>query len=111
MIDTDVLSGLGQIAGLAGLSIGLVLLIFRDAIRMKIFSPNIGRENSYQLMRQLLYLTWSIAVIGILVWGFLSYQGAEISQDRPVEVSASGNGTAVVTTGENSPVVIDRNDE
>jgi hypothetical protein len=69
-MDTETLKTVGQIAGIGGLSIGLILLIFRDVIRRNIF-PNLSRQQGYSLLRMIIILTWSIALVGILAWVYV----------------------------------------
>jgi hypothetical protein len=63
---TDALQALGQIAGIAGLSVGAALFVFRDIIRKQIFTT-LTSIASYRLMRLLIVAAWSIAIVGILV--------------------------------------------
>jgi uncharacterized membrane protein len=60
-------STIGKIAGLGGLCIGLVLYIFRDIIRKRIF-PMLPPEQAYRLLRLIVLCTFVIAVIGIMLW-------------------------------------------
>lgn len=65
----ETLEKLGAIAGVAGISLGVFLLIFRDVVRKTIFS-NLPPAESYRLLRLIIILTWSIAVLGVLAWWF-----------------------------------------
>lgn len=60
---------LGKIAGIAGISIGAFVLIFRSVIRKNIF-PMMEKNQAYKLVKLIIILTWSIAVLGISVWAF-----------------------------------------
>jgi hypothetical protein len=68
-MNLETLKVFGQIAGLAGLSLGVVLILFREIIRKKIF-PDLTREHAYRLLRLIVVLVWSIAVIGIGSWSY-----------------------------------------
>ena len=48
-----VLEVVGKVAGLGGISLGVVLLIFREAIRKNIF-PTLPADHAYRLIRQLM---------------------------------------------------------
>lgn len=62
----------GQIAGIGGLAIGMLVLIFRDVIRKKIF-PKLSREQAYSLLRLILILAWSVALVGIAAWVYTNH--------------------------------------
>jgi hypothetical protein len=68
-MDIEVLKILGQVAGLAGVSLGVFLLIFRDIIGKKVF-PTLTKSQAFRLFVLLSILTWSIAVFGIGAWLF-----------------------------------------
>ena len=63
-MELNLLKTVGQIAGIGGLAIGMLVLIFRDVIRKKIF-PKLSREQAYSLLRLILILAWSVALVGI----------------------------------------------
>lgn len=58
---------MGKIAGIGGLALGTLLILFRDVVRKNIFS-NLTREQSYKLLRLIIVLVWSVAIIGIAAW-------------------------------------------
>lgn len=66
---------MGKIAGLGGLSLGVLLLLYRPFIKKATFPdpPELG----YRLLRLFLILTFSIAAIGIGAWVYLSVTHAE----------------------------------
>jgi hypothetical protein len=63
----DVLENMGKIAGIGGLALGTFLLLFREVIRKNIFS-GLTRDQSYKLIRLILILVWTIAILGIVSW-------------------------------------------
>lgn len=63
----EILEIMGKVAGIGGLALGTLLLLFRDVIRKNIFS-NLTRDQSYRLIRLILILVWSIALAGIAAW-------------------------------------------
>jgi hypothetical protein len=63
-MEPQVLEIVGKIAGIGGLSVGVFLLLFRDVIRKKIFAQ-LTKEQSYNLLKWVLILTWSLAIVGI----------------------------------------------
>ncbi len=65
-MDAKLFEVLGKYAGLAGISIGLVLLIFLAILKKKL--PGSKEESS--IILQVMYLTFAIGVIGIVAWFF-----------------------------------------
>jgi hypothetical protein len=82
-MDINVLRTFGQVAGLAGLSVGVVLLLFRDGIRKNIFS-SLTREHSLQLIRLILIIVWSLAIIGISAWTYAESEAREVRWKQSV---------------------------
>ena len=69
-MDAGILEVAGKIAGIGGLAIGVFLLLFRDVIHKNIF-PNLDKEKAYRLLRLIVILVWSIAVVGIGAWAYV----------------------------------------
>jgi hypothetical protein len=61
MNGAGILKIVGQIAGLAGLSLGVFLLLFKDFFRQK-FLQRVGKDQSYALIRLFMWLTWTLAL-------------------------------------------------
>jgi hypothetical protein len=72
-MDLQILKTFGQIAGVAGLSLGVLLVVSRDIIRKRIF-PNLTQEHAYRLLRLVVILVWSMAVLGIAAWAYSDHQ-------------------------------------
>lgn len=62
----EIMESVGKVAGIGGLSIGLVLIIFRQVILKNM--EVIDRKRAYRLLRLTVILTWSIAVLGLVLW-------------------------------------------
>lgn len=60
LMDAHILKIVGQIAGVAGIALGVFLLLFRDVIRKQIFSK-LTRDQSFKLFALILVLVWSVA--------------------------------------------------
>jgi hypothetical protein len=71
----------GQIAGIGGLAIGTLLILFRDVIRKNVF-PTLSKNHAYSLLRLILILTWSVAVLGVVAWYFSATASSPISKSR-----------------------------
>ena len=66
-MDLEIVKVVGQVAGIGGLSIGFVILIFRDIIRKNIF-PSLTKSQSFRIILIVVICTWSIALSGIGAW-------------------------------------------
>ena len=73
-MDAEILKIVGQVAGIGGIALGVLLLVFRDVIRKKIF-PTLTKEQAYKLLRLVLVLVWLVALAGIGAWVWVSTQG------------------------------------
>ena len=83
----------GQIAGIGGIAFGVVLVLYRDIIRKKIFS-RLGDVYSYRLLRLITILVWSLAVVGLAAWFWSPKSGP--GNQRAELVSLLRNRAAVV---------------
>jgi hypothetical protein len=98
-MEADILKAVGQIAGIGGLALGVFLLLFRDIIRKNIF-PKMPAPEAYRLLRLITVAVWSIAVVGIGAWVFVSHgSGATVKADCGVAVGGNVSGT--VTSNSN----------
>lgn len=76
-MDAELLKIVSQVAGIGGIALGVLLLIFRDVIRKKIF-PMLTKEQAYKLLRFVLVLAWLAALAGIVAWAWVStYPGED----------------------------------
>jgi hypothetical protein len=83
----EILRTLGSIAGIGGIALGVMLLVFRDIIRKKVFAQ-LTRAQSYDLLRLVTVLTWSVAVLGIAAWAWGGSVGGVVANDG---VAAGGD--------------------
>ena len=63
----EILKIVGQVAGIGGLSIGLIILVFRDILRQKFF-PRLTKAQAFRVIRMIIICTWSVAIVGICAW-------------------------------------------
>lgn len=66
-MEISLLKTVGQVAGLGGLSIGLLILIFRPIISQR-FLPQLDRKRAYRLLLLIIIFTWVTALAGIAAW-------------------------------------------
>lgn len=88
-MDSSILKTVGEIAGIGGLSLGVVLLVFRDVIRKKIF-PTLTKEHAYRLLRLIVILTFAVGLAGLAAW-VLTKRGAAISYNNVTNIGAVQN--------------------
>jgi hypothetical protein len=93
-MDVQVFRTLGGIAGLAGLAIGMILLLYREIVRKSIF-PSLTRRDAYRLLRNIAILAWSVAMFGILCWVW-STAIVHRNQPAPAVVAAAPEEEMVV---------------
>lgn len=70
MADFTMLEKVGQIAGIGGLSLGVLTLVFRDVVRKNIF-PNLAQRHAFRIIRLIVALTFCIAALGIGAWVYV----------------------------------------
>jgi|GEM_PF-5079040 len=62
-----ILETVGKVAGIGGIALGVLLILFRNVLRKEVF-PTLTRDQAFKLIRLLLILVWSIALVGITAW-------------------------------------------
>lgn len=63
----DLLETLLAAAGLGGFCVGLLLVIFKETLRAK-FISKLSKEHSFEIVKTIIWLTWSISVLGLIAW-------------------------------------------
>ena len=66
-MSADLLKSLGQIAGIAGIAVGVLLVVFRDIIRKEIF-PRLTKAQSFKVLTLIIITVWSVALVGVGAW-------------------------------------------
>jgi len=61
---------LGQIAGIGGITIGLISTVFGIILKNKVLS-NFSSDNAFKIVRLIIILSFLIGVIGIGAWVYL----------------------------------------
>jgi hypothetical protein len=57
----------GGVAGLAGLAVGMILLLYREILTKNVF-PTLSKRDAYRLLQNIAVLAWSVAMCGIVGW-------------------------------------------
>jgi hypothetical protein len=69
-IDSEILKTVGQVAGIGGIAIGALILVFREIIRKNIF-PNLIRQQAYRLLVLMVVFVWTVAIAGLVAWTYV----------------------------------------
>ncbi len=80
-METSIIKNVGQVAGIGGIALGILLIIFRDVIRRDAFSK-LTKEHSYKIFRLILILTFMTAILGLSAWLFSHYYQVSIRAER-----------------------------
>jgi hypothetical protein len=94
-MDVQVFRTLGGIAGLAGLAIGMILLLYREIVRKNVF-PALTKRDAYRLLRNIAILAWSVAMFGILCW---VWSTAILHRNQPAAAVAAAPEEPLVVAG------------
>ncbi len=68
IVTTGVLGVVGQVAGIGGLALGVLLLVLRDIIRKNIFPKFKDERLAFRLLRLIVVTVWTVAILGIVAW-------------------------------------------
>jgi hypothetical protein len=93
-MEIQLLQAVGKIAGIGGLALGVFVLLFEEVIRKNIF-PMLSDDHASGLIRQFMYLTFGVAVVGIAAWTYVSVRippasAAPIRAVQPGAVNLAG---------------------
>jgi hypothetical protein len=102
-VDSTILKVVGQVAGVAGIALGVFLLLFRDVIRKQIF-PELTKQQAYRLLTLVLILVWSIAVCGIVAWVWGSLAGGSDELKPNAVTSPPSSVFTVIDALTNDPI-------
>jgi hypothetical protein len=91
MLEAEVIKAAGQIGGIGGIALGVMLFLFRDIIAKNIF-PKLPAEKAYRLLRLITVCVWSLAVLGMGAWVFASRALAPAA-DQSTEIKGDNNST------------------
>ena len=76
-METSLLKTIGQIAAIGGISLGIILLLFKDAVQKQIIPLFKEKEIGTKILRSLRTGVWTIAVAGVAAWVFSSFGGTD----------------------------------
>lgn len=85
VMQTDVLTSLGKIAGLGGIAVGVLMLVFRDVLNQKLLpETGLNSDQAYHIIWALVVFTFGIASIGVIAW----IVGRAVGPERPAPLPA-----------------------
>lgn len=74
-MDTAIVETLARIAGIGGVAVGVLLVLFREVLRRTVFS-RISPDHSFRLLRLVVVFTGVVAVGGLATWAVTARQGS-----------------------------------
>jgi hypothetical protein len=95
VMDPALLKIFGATAGLGGLAVGAVVIVFSNIIRKNIF-PRLPARESYRLLRLIVVSTFSIATVGIVAWAFVEVRGTGTAPQTKTAIT-SGAGSSIIS--------------
>jgi hypothetical protein len=84
------LKSVGAVAGIGGIALGVFLLLFRDIIRKNIF-PKLPPQQAFRLLRLITVAVWSVALVGIAAWVYVSRVGGSGSVSAQDGIATGGD--------------------
>ena len=95
-MEAEALRTVGQIGGIGGIALGVMLFLFRDIIRKNIF-PKLAPEKAYRLLRLITVCVWSLAVLGVAAWAFAP-RPADPAAKQVNQITGDNNNTTQTMT-------------
>ena len=92
-MDSSMLEKLLAYAGLGGFCVGILLIIYKETLRAK-FLSKLTSDHSFQVVRSIVWLTWSIAFLGLIAWGglrVLEFYGAKATLGNSEQAAEIAN--------------------
>jgi outer membrane protein OmpA-like peptidoglycan-associated protein len=73
---------LGRVAGLGGIALGVLLVVFRDVVRKNVF-PKLTNEQAYRTLNLILVLTFAMATLGLAAWVYVAENPRAMVTENP----------------------------
>lgn len=71
------IENLARIAGIGGVAVGVLLILFREVLRRTVFS-RISPDHSFQLLRLVVVFTGVVAIGGLATWAVVGRRNDEV---------------------------------
>ncbi len=98
-MEAEILEAIGQIAGIGGIALGVLLLVFRDILRKAIF-PQLTPERGYRLLRWIVVSVWSVAALGLGAWIW-----TDVQCDGDERIATRGAQSPIVTCTQGQVII------
>ncbi len=98
-METELLKTVGQVAGVGGVALGSLFLVYREMLR-KALLPKLARGQAYRLLRLITLTAWSVAIVGLLTWGWVEARSASNNPLQTTDVGSASAETGIANTGE-----------
>ena len=79
-MEVGLLKTLAQVAGIGGISLGVLLILLRDIIRKNIFPKFKDEVLAYRLLRLVVITVWTVAIFGTATWAVTAIFGPRGSE-------------------------------
>lgn len=90
-METGVLETVAKVAGIGGVALGVLLLLFREIVRKSIF-PKLSPKDAYRLLTTMTLLVFAVAIAGVGAWVWVgSHPAPAAAIDAGRDVSAGGD--------------------
>jgi hypothetical protein len=97
-MNIDILKDLTQVAGIAGLVVGALVLIFGSIIQKSIF-PNLTKDQGYKIMRMIIVFSFATALIGLAGYFYLKGTGLDEMKILTIKGAVYDNETSQPVAG------------
>jgi hypothetical protein len=96
---------MGKVAGIGGLALGVLLLVFRDILQKGVLSTLSGKD-SFRLLRLVTLLTFVVAIAGLGAWGWAEVRGEGGETTSTIEAGRDVSaGRALDVRGGSEPAI------
>lgn len=95
-----IFEAIGSTAGIGGISLGVLLFVFKDFIRKNIF-PTLSKDQSFRLFQRIIMYTFIIAIIAILAFTLLESNESKIKHS----IKNGKDSIKIETNSPNSPAI------
>jgi hypothetical protein len=99
-MDAETLKVVAQVAGIGGIALAVLLMVFREVIQKNIFT-SLSQEEGYRLLRLIIVSTWSVAIIGIGAWLYAKNQPTPTA-DQTAAVAKEFALSGLITDADNN---------
>lgn len=93
----EIVETLAKIVGIGGAVVGTLLVIFREIIRKRIFTQ-FTREQSFKIIKLIIVLTWTVTMLGMILWYLLESERVRISAENESGVTSPVDHEELVET-------------